>query len=393
MGDERNSRRSRRKKRKREVEEEKRKRHRRSPIHIRTNVDEGTEMDDILTIFFRDYGNNEGGSDNEEIEEIVEEVEVEEVEVEEYIEIDMNKLKTLEDLINLANKYRDINNKDIKVLVTLIEEMNELNEMIGMNDIKEIVVSQILFLIQGLSKKDMMHTVIQGAPGCGKTTFAKILAKIYLKLGHLKSDKFIIASRSDFIAQYLGQTAIKTQRVIDSAKDSVLFIDECYSLGTDTENGDSFSKECIDTLNANLSENRNFVCIIAGYKEDLNRCFFARNAGLRRRFPWTYEIKDISSIELETIFKSMVRKNDWYIDDTEIPKYFFKNNREYFPYNGGSIETFFGKVKMVHSKRVFGKSKTSKMNITRKDMTKALDIHKASIEKKKRNIPPPGLYI
>ena len=88
---------------------------------------------------------------------------------EEFIEdIDMNKLKTLDGLMETAEKYKDKNNKDMKILVSLLGEMKELNTMIGMNDIKNIVASQIVFLTQKFSKDDMMHTVIQGPPGCGK---------------------------------------------------------------------------------------------------------------------------------------------------------------------------------------------------------------------------------
>ncbi len=331
---------------------------------------------------------------DEELEE-EEEIEIEE-RPEEFIEnIDMRKLKSLKGLMEMAEKYKDINNKDIKVLVSLTDEMKELDTMIGMKDIKNIVASQIVFLIQKFGKEDMMHTVIQGPPGCGKTSFAKILAKIYLKLGYTKNKKFIVAKRSDLIAGYLGQTAKNTQRMIDKAKGGILFIDEAYALGPGkNSNGDSFSKECIDTINQNLSENRNFVCIIAGYKKDLKDCFFSRNSGLERRFPWVYDIKEINYKQLEKIFISMVKKNDWNINETEIPKDFFRDSKDYFPYNGGSIETFFTKVKMVHSKRVFGKSKGEKMNITGEDIKKALDIHKKFKDEdiSKNNKPPSGMY-
>jgi len=333
----------------------------------------------------------------DDIEEIIEEDYEEDKGPEEYIdEIDINKLKTLDGLIELADKYTDFNNKDMKILVSLKEELKELNKLIGMKDIKGIVASQVIFLIQRYDDADMMHTVIQGPPGCGKTTLAKIMAKIYLKLGYVKNNKFIKAKRSDLIAGYLGQTAIKTQKMIDRANGGVLFIDEAYSLGPGkNSNGDSFSKECIDTLNQNLSENKNFICIIAGYKDDLMKCFFKNNEGLERRFPWKFDIKEVDHKQLKHIFISMVRKNDWDINTNEIPFNFFKTNRDYFPFNGGSIETFFGKVKMVHSKRVFGKSKKEKMKITKDDILQALKVHKEveRIDERLINKPPTGMYI
>jgi SpoVK/Ycf46/Vps4 family AAA+-type ATPase len=120
----------------------------------------------------------------------------------------------------------------------------------------------------------LLHTVIEGEPGTGKTELAEKIGKVYLKLGILKNDIFKKVKRSDLIAGYLGQTAIKTARLIEECKGGVLFIDEAYSLGNaeGKDGRDSFSKECIDVLNQSLTENKNnFVCIIAGYKEDLEK--------------------------------------------------------------------------------------------------------------------------
>ena len=146
--------------------------------------------------------------------------------------------------------------------------------MIGMESVKQDMVDHILFKIQNLDTKntDMMHTVIQGPPGVGKTEVAKIIGKIYLAMGILKNNKFIKANRSQLIAGYLGQTAKATQKIIDSAIGGILFIDEVYSLGN-AEKRDSFAKECIDTINENLTDKKtDFICIIAGYKEEIDSC-------------------------------------------------------------------------------------------------------------------------
>ena len=313
---------------------------------------------------------------------------------EEFIEdIDIVKLKTLDGLLGIIETYNKINNKDIQRLILLKEELVELNELIGMTEIKNTITSQIIYLIQKLNtEEDMMHTVLYGKPGTGKTTLAKILAKIYLKLDYVKNSNFIIANRSDLIAGYLGQTAIKTQKLIDKAKNGVLFIDEVYSLGSDSSTNDSFAKECIDTLVHNLSENKSFICIIAGYKDEVDKCFFKKNQGLRRRFPWVFNIKEVSYQALEQIFIQMITKNDWLINKSDIPTDFFKDNIQYFPHNGGSIESFFAKIKIVHSKRVFGKSKTEKKIVTNKDILNAFDIQKKNIKIEKKKIPF-GMYL
>jgi hypothetical protein len=175
--------------------------------------------------------------------------------------------------------------------------------------------------------KDMIHTVIEGPPGVGKTTLGYIIGEIYSNLdiieqpkNNTKSNqlKFKIVKRSDLVAKYLGQTSHRTQEVINSILGGVLFIDEAYSLGNNDVD-DSYSKECLDTLNQNLSEKKNqFLCIIAGYKDALERNFFAYNEGLRRRFPFTYTIEEYTSNELKNIFLGMLDDSQWELEEYSI---------------------------------------------------------------------------
>ena len=137
-----------------------------------------------------------------------------------------------------------------------------------------------------------------------------------------------------------------------------MFIDEAYSLGN-AQNSDSFSKECIDTINQNLTEKKNqFLCIVAGYKEDLENCFFAYNSGLKRRFPFVYTIEPYNAEELYTIFKCMIESNtsNWAFDsnDSSVIRYFFKDNLNVFTNMAGDMETLFFYTKISHSRRVFG---------------------------------------
>ena len=199
-------------------------------------------------------------------------------------------------------------NLDIEIISKLVEPLTKLSNMVGLQHIKDKIFSIILFYLQGLENKnnDLLNTVLEGPPGVGKTEVSKILADIYLNLGILKKGNFQSVKRSQLIGGYLGQTAIKTQDVLDNCTPGVLFIDEAYSLGNQ-EKKDSFSKECIDTINAHLVEHKNdFICIIAGYKEDLNNCFFKYNSGLERRFPYRFTMKPYKPEELCLILQKKI---------------------------------------------------------------------------------------
>ena len=154
-----------------------------------------------------------------------------------------------------------------------------------------------------------------GPPGVGKSTIGEVLGEIYCKLGLINSDKtykFVKANRGDLIGQYLGHTDKKTQAKIDEALGGVLFIDEAYSLGS-TSTKDIYAKECLDTLNRNLTEKKGeFVCIIAGYRDELDKTFFRINPGLRSRFNTKFHIEKYSPIELSNILFSNLTTSDAY---------------------------------------------------------------------------------
>ena len=236
----------------------------------------------------------------------------------------------------------------------------------------------------------MLHTVIQGNPGAGKTVLGKLLAQIYLSMGILKNDIFFIARRSDLIGKYLGQTADKTQKVINMCNGGVLFIDEAYSLG-DREGRDSYSKECLDTLNQNLSEGRNkFMCIIAGYESCLNECFFSVNPGLERRFNYRFTIEPYTPEELRLIFLKLVNDSRWSVskpEDKSIPIEFFEKNK--FKNQGGDMETLLINTKMCHSKRVFTLEDSDRRIITLEDLNNGYNNMKKNTQiEKKEKIPP-----
>ena len=312
-----------------------------------------------------------------------------------HLQLNVNNLK---DLIELADMYKPgcVYNIDLKKIYKIKPSLMKLDEMVGLHKIKSQIVTNILYFIQDLhvNTLDMMHIVIKGPPGVGKTMLGNILGKIYYDLNIIKQSpyfdyndqyNFFNVKRSDLIGKYLGWTAQKTQGVIDNCMGGVMFIDEAYSLGNDQRN-DSFSKECMDTINQNLTERKGeFLCIIAGYENDLDKCFFSYNEGLRRRFPFVYTIEEYNDMELKQIFKRLVAVDDdflcdnrfkWNFIDSKNIDVFFKENREYFVNMAGDMETLLFYTKLSHSKRVFSLSESYKRNIIDKDLENGMILFK-----------------
>ena len=304
-------------------------------------------------------------------------------------------IENLGDLIKIAQNFgKDYSetyeyNINLKMLSNMIEELENLNNMIGLHKIKNQIVDIILYYSQKLddSNQDMLHTVIEGEPGTGKTELAEKIAAIYLKMGLLTSSKIKKVKRSDLIAGYLGQTALKTEKILEECKGGVLFIDEAYSLGNaeGKDGKDSFSKECIDLLNQALTENKtNFVCIIAGYKDDLKKSFFSYNSGLERRFPIRFEIDSYTDLELSNILIKKIRENKWEIKSDNLENFMVKN-RKYFKYNGGDMENLFAKCKIAHCRNLLQKEEKEKKLITDEDLELGLKIYLENPEIKERD--------
>jgi hypothetical protein len=192
-------------------------------------------------------------------------------------------------------------------------------------------------------------------------------------------------TRSDLIAGYLGQTALKTRDAVKEALGGVLFIDEAYALGN-SEKRDSFSKECIDTLCESLSDNKaNLMVIIAGYEKELKDCFFNYNQGLDSRFTWRFSTDEYKADELFKIFLKKVSDIEWVIaDDSNIKVEWFKKNMDYFKFFGRDMETLLAKSKIAHSKRVFCKPENEKKKLTLVDLNKGFEMYLKNNDVKNR---------
>ena len=275
----------------------------------------------------------------------------------EFLDLDINNIN---DLITLGQdfkngKYNPYNRYNLNLfkVARLVNPLIELRNMIGMDNIKNEIFDIIMYQLQEFdNKKDMLHTIIDGEPGVGKTELTKIIAKIYKSMGYLENEIIKFVKRSDLIGGYLGQTAIKTQKVLKECKGGILIIDEAYSLGN-PGGRDSYSKECIDTLTAYLSETPETIVFIIGYKEALDQCFFSVNRGLERRFSYRFSLNKYEPSELKEILFKIVEKNDWKIEKNKIKDEFFIKNKNYFIFNGGDMLNLFTKCKFSHSKRFF----------------------------------------
>lgn len=275
------------------------------------------------------------------------------------------------ELYKLENYYFTIN---LEKVYKMKGHLIKLKKMIGLDNIKNEIIDMILYYLMEFEKKNnnMLHMTLEGSPGCGKTKLAKIISKLLGVMGILDNDKVVYARRTDMIGQYLGQTGQKTQQVINSALGGVLFIDEAYSLGNSKK--DIYSKECLDILNQNLSDNKKkLVCIIAGYPEELENYFFSSNPGLTRRFPFRFKINNYTYSELLDIFVNKINKLDWKINKSVNLNEFFEKNISHFKYFGGDIDTFIQDIKYSHSRRVVCAHPSEFRIIIKDDINKAFE--------------------
>lgn len=256
---------------------------------------------------------------------------------------------------NVQNDDLPDNEEEEEESHTLEEYLEELNKLVGLEKVKKDVNSLINLVRirkirqdRGIKQPVMsLHLVFSGNPGTGKTTVARLLSKIYNKIGLLSKGHLIETDRSGLVGGYVGQTALKTKEVIDQSVGGILFIDEAYSLASKSEN--DYGLEAIDTLLKAMEDMReDLIVIVAGYPELMDK-FLNSNPGLESRFNKFIFFEDYNEEELYDIFISMCDNSSLTLDDgaKQYLKEYFKNMYEHRSANfanGRAVRNFFEEV-------------------------------------------------
>lgn len=251
---------------------------------------------------------------------------------------------------------------EVESAESLEDLQKQLDSMIGLDGVKQQVHSIINELkIDALRKSKGLkvsntskHLVFKGNPGTGKTTIARLLSKIYKQLGILEKGQLVEVDRSEIVAGYVGQTALKTKEKIDEAMGGILFIDEAYTLA---KGENDFGQEAIDTLLKAMEDLRDeFIVIVAGYDEPMES-FLQSNPGLKSRFNEYIHFDDYSEEELFLIFGLLCEQNDFRMDlvAQDTLKSYLNDLCTHKPdnfANGREMRNLFDKSKKAHSNRL-----------------------------------------
>lgn len=239
--------------------------------------------------------------------------------------------------------------------------LEKLNKLIGLEKVKNDVNELINYIkIKNMRKEKGMknppvslHLVFTGNPGTGKTSVARLIGEIYKELGVLSKGHMVEVDRASLVGEYVGQTAPKVKRKVEEAMGGILFIDEAYTLVS--ESGIDYGQEAINTLLKEMEDKRDdFIVIVAGYKNEM-KSFVKSNPGLESRFNKYIKFVNYSSKELWEIFLMICKENDYRLEENieeKLKTHFDLELKKHNFSNGRHVRNFFEKLLMIHSKRV-----------------------------------------
>lgn len=263
-----------------------------------------------------------------------------------------------EDKLKVITNSDIVSYKETKIdkTRTIDDILNDLNSLIGLEEVKETINGfvSVIELDRKLNREPdfNMHMIFKGNAGTGKTTVARLIAEIYYYLGYIKRNKFVEVQSQDLIGEFLGQTGPKTQAVIESALDGVLFIDEAYSIMEHNGSNASYSAECVATLLKAMEDYQGrLVIIFAGYTEEMRK-FRDLNPGLKSRIGFEIDFKDYLLDELMNIFDKKIKDKGFKVDDKakEKVKTILQNAKEVENFgNGRFVENMIQKIIIKHA--------------------------------------------
>ena len=236
-----------------------------------------------------------------------------------YVKSNMDYSSYVNNLYRYITFNRDV--PELDIIKTNEEIFSELNELVGLQKVKDSLNDLVdLITLKNKTKDDLkinnvnLHMVFLGNPGTGKTTVARLISGILYNLKYIKQDKLIEVSSKDLVAEYVGQTAVKTMNVVNKAMGGILFVDEAYALA-DKDGDNSFNGEAIATLIKAMEDYRdNLVVIFAGYTKEMQD-FLNSNSGIVSRIGYTLEFDDYTNEELKQIFSGMVKKAGFELEE------------------------------------------------------------------------------
>lgn len=278
------------------------------------------------------------------------------------------------------------NKKDDPKTINNLTSEARLNNLIGLDSVKKEILKLKAILIKNKDDIDNtnLHMCFYGNPGTGKTEVARLLANILYDEGILPENKFIETDRSGLVAEYVGQTAIKTHNVVKDALGGVLFIDEAYSLANDSSSG--FCKEAVDALVTDMENFRGKFCVIlAGYEEEMD-ALFSMNTGFKSRINRNIVFPDYTDKELLEIAKSMIKGKNYTITDdalVELEKVFaYERNQKDFA-NARTVRNVLESIYEIQALRTYEEGISDSRLLKLVDVEEYKKDHSISFEQKK----------